>query len=483
MWSPSALLSAQGTDPRIALGRDGQAAALWCTGAAVAVATHESRAGWTAAREIGPQLQQPYSLACRADVGIDAEGGIVAIWAMSSKEPVVAAVERPAGSSQWSSWTRLSEDHSAVHTEDVRNLDLAVNAAGDAAAVWIRSDGASTVVEGSFRRHDGSWEQAVQLSVTGANAADAQIVIDASGTATAAWRRRSSEQSIVWTARHLPEGWEPAEVRSSESADAPYVALAVNPRGDTALVWPEFEGDRASVRFAERPTGTEWQPAKPLSVSRPATAGGVAVTLGADGSAIVLSKSKNGAIEALTRQAIGDGWSEPAILWDICCGVADPKVVGGDGGRAVAIWRGGSSVFESRREGDRWTPARTITSWRYEARIAEDGEGNAVLVGDTVLSGVGRASQFMVLDGSPPAVQLALSGHLRAGRQVGFSVQARDSWSQIRTPSWRFGDGVTAKGFRVRHTYRRPGRYSVALTVVDSAGNATVLRRAILLRK
>ena len=46
-------------------------------------------------------------------------------------------------------------------------------------------------------------------------------------------------------------------------------------------------------------------------------------------------------------------------------------------------------------------------------------------------------------------------------------------------PRWLFGDGGSATGARVTHVYRRPGRYRVKVTSIDTLGNATIAARAV----
>jgi PKD repeat protein len=43
-----------------------------------------------------------------------------------------------------------------------------------------------------------------------------------------------------------------------------------------------------------------------------------------------------------------------------------------------------------------------------------------------------------------------------------------DPGTAITAYSWSFGDGALGSGLRASHTYRRPGRYTVRLTVTDA---------------
>jgi PKD repeat protein len=71
-----------------------------------------------------------------------------------------------------------------------------------------------------------------------------------------------------------------------------------------------------------------------------------------------------------------------------------------------------------------------------------------------------------------------------ARNRVTFSVEAVP-WDTrlVAAPVWRFGDGRSATGVRVRHVYRKPGRYSVTVTAADSSGQTTTATAAITIRR
>ena len=48
---------------------------------------------------------------------------------------------------------------------------------------------------------------------------------------------------------------------------------------------------------------------------------------------------------------------------------------------------------------------------------------------------------------------------------------------------WKFGDGKTARGETVTHTYTRAGTYQVTLTVTDSAGRSGTTTENITVRE
>jgi PKD repeat protein len=69
-----------------------------------------------------------------------------------------------------------------------------------------------------------------------------------------------------------------------------------------------------------------------------------------------------------------------------------------------------------------------------------------------VTPSVARANTELTFDASGSVVSNVPEGNVAVG------------WS------WKFGDGKTAKGEVVKHTYEKAGNYTIELTVTDSAG-------------
>ncbi|HEX7291923.1 MAG TPA: PKD domain-containing protein [Conexibacter sp.] len=58
-----------------------------------------------------------------------------------------------------------------------------------------------------------------------------------------------------------------------------------------------------------------------------------------------------------------------------------------------------------------------------------------------------------------------------AGVPATFAASPFDVWGPLTT-TWSFGDGATATGATVQHTYARAGRFAATVTVTDAVGNA-----------
>jgi len=84
-------------------------------------------------------------------------------------------------------------------------------------------------------------------------------------------------------------------------------------------------------------------------------------------------------------------------------------------------------------------------------------------------------------DHSPPSFPApAFPASATVGVPAAFSVGApNDIWGPIASITWDFGDGATADGTSVSHTYAAPGSPTAKLVVTDAAGNAASATSAV----
>jgi serine protease len=74
-------------------------------------------------------------------------------------------------------------------------------------------------------------------------------------------------------------------------------------------------------------------------------------------------------------------------------------------------------------------------------------------------------------DNSAPTVSVsASSATVTVGQEVTFDGSASDSDGNVTSYEWAFGDGATASGQTVSHTYSSAGDYTATLTVTDDDG-------------
>jgi hypothetical protein len=81
----------------------------------------------------------------------------------------------------------------------------------------------------------------------------------------------------------------------------------------------------------------------------------------------------------------------------------------------------------------------------------------------------------------PVAAFVFAPAHPRAGHKLRFSATAsHETGGRIVRYRWSFGDRHRGGGRKVQHAFRRAGRYTVSLTVIDGRGTSATIRRRIV---
>ena len=412
----------------------------------------------------------------------------MAVWNRSNgTNDIVQASYRPAGAA-WQPALDLS-----AAGQDAGSARVAVDAAGNAIAVWLRSNGTNTIVQASVRPVGGNWQPAEDLSAAGQSASDLELAIDAAGNAIATWWRSNGTNRIVQTSSRSAGGtWQPAEDLSAlgQHADAPHVAFDAS--GNAVAVWSRSNGTNAIVQASSRPAGGAWQPAQDLSALGQ-EANSPRVTLDSGGNAMAVWQRSNGTndIVQASYRPVGGAWQAAEDLSAPGQDASFQRVALDAAGNAVAIWRrsNGTNLIvqgSSRPVGGAWQPGKDLSAPGQHARVPQldmDPAGNAVAVWERASGGTGDVAQAAPYDGAGPVfrnVNVPAKGFAR--QRLTFSLDAFDAWSALAPPVWTFGDGKSATGQRVTHTFARGGTYTVGLTQADAVGNASSATRVLTLR-
>lgn len=476
LWAPG------GANPDVAVNDRGGAVVGWCGGnpAGTAYAVVHRHGEWKFAR---PIVTSDY-WSCDQRVGIDAAGNALVIAPQRSRLEVVARDLR-AGADEWEPAALIGAGPGGPYWAVLALVDLEVNAAGDAIAAWTRGTSWDTkVLEVAYRRRGGAWERAEQLSVVGAGIAGADVALDAAGNATAFWLRGTYEAAVPWVAQRGADGrW---TVVSDIGPPGKYVSspvLAVNARGDAVVAWQahSLNGTYPSPPIVHTSVrrGLNWE-----TTAMHTSSVYDAFALGVDGAGTVLLTIAKGAgtIEALTRRATG-AWTTPTTIATNAPMYTRPMVDVAENGAAVVAWEN-SGTWAARRdsaEGAWDSPRRIATAPAFTPRVAANASGDALIArGLQNPTGI----DVTVFDATAPEVgSVSVPRRVVAGRAARFSVVPSDAWSRLRPTAWRFGDGSTARGVSVKHIFRRPGRYRITVTALDRSGNAASTTRTILVAR
>ncbi len=128
----------------------------------------------------------------------------------------------------------------------------------------------------------------------------------------------------------------------------------------------------------------------------------------------------------------------------------------------------------------KFTPPVAIPDGEHRWKVvATDRRGQSYTAPERVLR----------VDATPPEVTFSVSGVKKKGRKLRVKVTAADgsidspAGSGIKVVRVNFGDGAKVEGRDVTHAYGKGGTFTIAVTAADKAGNATVVRRQIRVKK
>ncbi len=414
---------------------------------------------------------------------------------------------------------------------------------GDVTALWSVYDGANNLLYSSIRNAiTGNWSTPALASPAGTDSDLATIRSDPSSRIWAVWTEKdgNGDPRTRLASRAADSAtWVPEPFVSPSGSGVSYPTLAVAPNGDIAVSWTDNTGNGSHVyaRVLEH-TGPSWTatedflgtctdsqpqdiaftPASTLTIAYASCEGG---------------DPSNWHVKSATRPA-GGSWSAAT---DLSAGVGlGPRLAITPAGDAVATWTGittGPLFWLAARErlaGDAWGTERTLSTsevanfggspaalpsgsvlwptarsaggptlrprtqawtpggvWEQNGpwetgltaslpALAVDGAGNSAMVWRSETDSV-RAT---IGDGTGPRLDnLFVATTAIAGIATSFNVEPADDWTQLGTTTWDFGDGQSATGTTVDHTYAAAGTYTVTVSSRDVGLNETTATRTI----
>jgi hypothetical protein len=268
------------------------------------------------------------------------------------------------------------------------------------------------------------------------------VGVDGAGNATAIWDRFASSYEVQSASRDTETGtWnEPVKLASGGSS-TPSPELAVATQGGAVAVWSEHSDQTGYlVHGAIMSPRRQWLPAQTISAQHSLVP---QVAIDGRGGALSIWQRADGQnlpyrIEATSRRSVAGSWAAP-----------------------IRISAEGSETFQ-------------------QQDLAMDASGNGAAAwkrGSQRVEVAGYDNAGPVFDG------LVIPKQGRRGEGVTFSVAPHDVWSALAGPPlWIFGDGSSASGNRVTHTYSTAGSFTVRLGESDALGNASVLARPVQIR-
>lgn len=462
------------------------------------------------------------------DVAVNGDGDAVLLTRRLPGSGLAVQV-RPAGGQ----WSAPQEVAASVETTTTGELvaDAAIDEDGNARVVWVDGAGLRTT---AWPAGAAAPANVASVLSAGAGLGLARIAVGAGGRTLIAWSETLLSSAVIRAAvaPALPAQGADAFVVQPDvyaSATASLVALdvAAGPTGALGLTWATREG----VSDPHQLHGVVAPPAGPFGSDAPASPPALSATSPVAvmrGSTLEVVHVLAGDQVAAVARADGDGaWADPVPLGAACIdpqvaadgdgtattaawlcaeptgdvftatrhgggwgaptspsgpggGAEHVAVAAAEGGAALVAWSAGDSIVRAARRaaGGAFGPAGVAAAALPGQRLAAldgDAAGNAVaLLGlDDPLAMGDDHTAALLFDAAPPALLASGPGTATAGTAAtGFVALASESFSALDgDPQWAFGDGATATGSAVSHTYAAPGTYTVTVTQADAGGN------------
>lgn len=255
---------------------------------------------------------------------------------------LVVAMLATAGSASAAGWLD-PEDISAANEFIDGRPQVAVDAAGNAVAIWERHVGGEEIVEATERPAGGDWSEPEVISLPGEEGQQSRVAIDASGDAIAVWITGDSSTGFVVRSAARPPGgeWSDPEGVSDSISEAGPPTLALDAANEAVAIWTAFEDPDRIVQGAIRSVDGEWSAPEDLSDTGERVKvilEAPQVAIDASGTAIAAwALEGSHVVQAAVRPAAGN-WSEPNDLSAAGQEAGQADVAMNDAGEAVAVW-------------------------------------------------------------------------------------------------------------------------------------------------
>jgi hypothetical protein len=395
-------------------------------------------------------------------------GPLAAAFALAA----TVALMRAAGAAAAPTW--LSPQ--TVSGPGAQTPNVAVDAAGDAVAVWTKVEGGNYTVMAASRPAGGAWGAPVPIGTTGpedskcTTCSEPQVGMDASGRAFAVWSWYDStlgQRKLLLRIRSAAGVWGQFATILSSIPNPKQQRLAVNAAGALAVVWNVFDGAHTVVQARFRSAAGAYSAVDTISApGSDAYEPEVAID-GAGNATAVMARGPgtpaNDYIDVSFRPAAGP-WGASTPLSAV--GGYEPHVAMNAAGNAVATWSrvDGSNVTRVeaafRPAGSAWGAGVPISAPRsggafvQEPRVALGTAGAAVAVWtgsngtNSIIqsasrtggvSGMWGAAQNLSVGGanaSNPRIAVAGAGSAVATWQRGLSPVVAQAAARTAAGTW-----------------------------------------------
>lgn len=288
-------------------------------------------------------------------------------------------------------------------TGRVSSPRIAVDPAGNVFAIWRYRVAVSSAWANRYTAGSG-WGMAQEVDVSPSGIAYPGITVDALGNALALWLEATPVGVQLWSNIYtFGSGWgAPATIGPASSA-INTLTFGMNAAGQTVALTSESDTSEDHVVARLGTLGGSWSaPVQLDSDPRISGAFGQKAVVDAAGNAIaVWFEDYTDSPDELwsSRYSAASGWSAAERIGTTGASGAEPDIAVDKAGNALVVWASfdgatdqGSILASRYIAGRGWTPAVIIDpnndNGAFRARVAIDGDGNAVVVWSQFAGGI-----------------------------------------------------------------------------------------------
>jgi len=238
-------------------------------------------------------------------VSVDANGDAVAVWQQSDGTRTNIWANRYVVGTGWGTPQLIEIDN----VGDALYPQVSVDASGNAVAVWSQLDGTRSNIWANRYVVGAGWGTAKLIEID--NVGDAwspQVAVDASGNAVAVWQQSDGTRSNIWANRYVVgTGWGTAQLIETDNAGGALShQVSVGASGNAVAVWYQSDGTRNNIWANRYVVGAGWGTAGLIETSNE-SAFEPQVSVDASGNAVAVWHQSDG-----TRDNIwSNRWQAP----------------------------------------------------------------------------------------------------------------------------------------------------------------------------
>ncbi|WP_369600164.1 hypothetical protein AAIA72_09930 [Hahella sp. SMD15-11] len=283
-------------------------------------------------------------------VAINASGNAIAVWQQSDGVyfHIWASLYSPG--SGWSTPERI-ESYNESHG---KNPQIAMNDSGFAVAVWEQHDGSLDSIAANIYAPGSGWGTAALIDGDNSNAAwDPDVAVDPDNNALVVWRHNNNTAPTTMTdiraARYTSLGWSTPELIETEdlgAAEKPHVALDDN--GNGFAVWQQDDSSAINIMANRFTKAGGWNPTAFTLESSDQDAASPQIAMSGEGNAYVVWSQSNGSTTNIYANIYvsGIGWgSATPVQTNSTASGALPQVAVSGSGHAYAVWQQNDAPF------------------------------------------------------------------------------------------------------------------------------------------